>query len=397
MNAILGFSELIKSKAFGDAIDKYTEYAGIIHESGEHLLQLINDMLDLAKIEGGKLTLRDDSFAIAKLIGEVAEEHQERALAGDLTLNVTLAPGLPQIDADERAIRNILTNLLSNALKFTPPGGAVTMSAQVESDGRLCIAVDDTGIGIAPEDQLQVFERFGRGRHDVTVADKGTGLGLAIVKGFAEAHDGEVTLESEPGVGTRVTCLSAGRAPAHPARLADAQGGLSREDLAQRRVALQVMVDIAVERIEHGQPLEVMADIEFVGHAHAAMKLHRLLADEAAGLADLHLGRRGRLLALDIALVELERDHQRDRGRLLVVHEHVDHAVLQHLELADRHAELLARLGVFDRGVEQHLHRADRFGGMGGDGFVGHLLDQAKPVIGRADDSWRPGPRHSRR
>lgn len=205
MNAILGFSELIKTKAFGDMIDKYTEYAEIIYQSGEHLLQLINDMLDLAKIEGGKLTLRDETFPIARLVTEAVDDHKDRAAAGELELVTELAANLPQIDADQRAVRNILSNLLSNALKFTPPGGRITVSARIARDGRLQIDVADTGIGIAPEDQLQVFERFGRGRHDVTVSDQGTGLGLAIVKGFAEAHDGEVVLESEPGVGTRVS------------------------------------------------------------------------------------------------------------------------------------------------------------------------------------------------
>lgn len=205
MNAILGFSELIKTKAFGDQIDKYSEYAEIIYQSGEHLLQLINDMIDLAKIEGGKLTLREEAFPVARLISEVVDDHKARAASGELELNMALAPNLPQIDADQRAVRNILVNLLSNALKFTPPGGRVMVSAQIARDGRLEIDVADTGIGIAPEDQLQVFERFGRGRHDVTISDQGTGLGLAVVKGFVEAHDGEVVLESEPGVGTRVS------------------------------------------------------------------------------------------------------------------------------------------------------------------------------------------------
>ncbi len=205
MNAILGFSELIKSKAFGDTVDKYAEYAGIIHDSGQHLLILINDMLDLAKIEGGKPTLQEATFAVAPLIREVVGDYQMQAEAAEITLALELPPSLPQIDADERAIRNILDNLLSNAVKFTPPRGHVAVSAKLERDGRMSLTVEDDGIGIEPEHQLQVFERFGRGRADVTINDKGTGLGLAIVKGFAEAHDGEVTLESEPGIGTRVT------------------------------------------------------------------------------------------------------------------------------------------------------------------------------------------------
>lgn len=205
MNAILGFSELIKTKAFGDMVDKYIEYADIIHESGQHLLSLIDDMLALAKCEGGRLTLRESTFSLASLIKDTVAEFEGRAAAGNLTLTIAVESGLPKVDGDERAIGKIVGSLLSNALKFTPPGGRIAVSAAREPGGRLAFAVEDTGIGIAPEDQLLVFERFGRGRHDITAAEQGTGLGLAIVKGFAEAHDGEVTLESEPGTGTRVT------------------------------------------------------------------------------------------------------------------------------------------------------------------------------------------------
>ena len=205
MNAIMGFSELIKSKAFGGMVDRYVEYGEIIHDSGRHLLTLIDGMLDLARIEGGKLTLQESTFSLTQMIKDIAAEEQEHAADRHLTLITAIAPRLPQISADARAVRQILGNLLSNALKFTPPGGRVTVSAGLETDGRLAIAVEDTGIGILPEDHLQVFERFGRGRHDVTTADHGTGLGLAIVKGFAEAHDGAVTLDSDGESGTRVT------------------------------------------------------------------------------------------------------------------------------------------------------------------------------------------------
>ena len=207
MNAILGFSELIMQKAFGGAIDKYAEYAEIIHQSGRNLLRLIDDMLDLAKIEGGKLSLRESECDITQLMTDVYEECESKAVVAQLSLVKKVAPGLPRMEADERALRQILANLISNALKFTPAGGCITLFAQMEDDGRLAFGVDDTGIGIAEEDQVQVFERFGRGRHDVTSADKGTGLGLAIVKGFAEAHDADVKLDSALGAGTRVIVL----------------------------------------------------------------------------------------------------------------------------------------------------------------------------------------------
>jgi len=205
MNAILGFSELIKYKSFGGDIDKYSEYADIIHQSGLHLLRLIDDMLDLAKIEGGKLGLRETELSLANSMSDVFDEYASKADSSQLSFLKKVQPGLPQIFADERAIRQILANLVSNAIKFTPAGGCVTLFAQAEADGRIAFGVDDTGIGIAEENQARVFERFGQGRHDVTSADKGTGLGLAIVKGFAEAHDGEVKLESTLGAGTRLT------------------------------------------------------------------------------------------------------------------------------------------------------------------------------------------------
>jgi two-component system cell cycle sensor histidine kinase PleC len=205
MNAILGFSELIQHKSFGDAVDKYAEYAGIIHSSGEKLLTLIDDMLDLAKIEGGRLSLRETSVDLRQIIADAMETSEPAASEACLSLVKRIARGLPRVQADERAMRQIIGNLLSNAVKFTPSGGCVTVFAQLEDDGRPAFGVEDTGIGIADEDQSTVFERFGKGRHDVTTMDKGTGLGLAIVKGFAEAHDGEARLESALGSGTRVT------------------------------------------------------------------------------------------------------------------------------------------------------------------------------------------------
>ena len=205
MNAILGFSELMQNVSFAGSPEKYSEYAGIIHDSGQNLLALIDDMLDLAKIEGGKLYLRESEFSFAHLMSEVVAANEAAAQAKNISLTRKTPRGLPLVHADERGLRQIVTNLLSNAIKFTPPGGCVTAFAHMEPDGQLAFGVEDTGIGIAPEDQDHVFERFGRGRHDVTTADKGSGLGLAIVKGFAEAHDGTVTLESDLGAGTRVT------------------------------------------------------------------------------------------------------------------------------------------------------------------------------------------------
>jgi signal transduction histidine kinase len=205
MNAVLGFSEIIQAKSFGGDVDKYAEYAAIIHDSGEHLLSLIDGMLDLAKIDGGKLSLREANVDVSLLIADAIDREAENARKARILLSTNVTRGLPSVYADERGLRQIVANLLSNALKFTQPEGRVTVFAHVERDGRLALGVADTGVGIANDDKDHVFERFGRGRHDVTEELKGTGLGLAVVKGFAEAHDGTVALESELGSGTRVT------------------------------------------------------------------------------------------------------------------------------------------------------------------------------------------------
>ncbi len=207
MNAILGFSELIKNKSFGSNIDKYAEYAGIIHDSGQHLLGLIDDVLNLAKIESGKLGLRESEVNLAELIGDAVHTSEETARGARISLSKSIGPGVPHVWGDERALRQIFANLLSNAIKFTPSGGCIVVFARYERsrDSRVAFGVEDTGIGIAEEDRADAFERFGGSRHDVTTADRGTGIGLAIVKGFVEAHDGEVALESTLGAGTRVT------------------------------------------------------------------------------------------------------------------------------------------------------------------------------------------------
>ena len=205
LNAILGFSEMITSRIFAGTPEKHYEYAGLIHDSGHHLLTLINDILDLAKIEAGSWSLREKEADIGALIDDAATMIQPRVAASRCTLVVDIAQRLPPLMCDERAMKQILLNLLSNAVKFTPNDGTITVFAHREADGGIALGVRDTGIGIAPEDQERVFQNFGQGRHDVVTADKGTGLGLPIVKGLVEAHDGRIDLVSEVGEGTTVT------------------------------------------------------------------------------------------------------------------------------------------------------------------------------------------------
>ena len=205
LNAILGFSEMIHTGTVGANIGKHVEYAQIIHQSGRHLLTLINDILDLAKIEAGGFQLQETAVDLPALIGECVRLLGGKAQDGRLALSVNLESGMAPLRADERALRQILLNLLSNALKFTPPGGRVVAFARNEPNGDVAFGVIDTGLGIAEEDRTRVFQNFGQGRHDVVLVDKGTGLGLPIVKGLIEAHGGGVTLESRVGEGTCVT------------------------------------------------------------------------------------------------------------------------------------------------------------------------------------------------
>jgi two-component system cell cycle sensor histidine kinase PleC len=206
LNAIIGFSEIIHGNVLGRDPDKHSEYAKLIGQSGHHLLELINDILDLAKIEAGGFELREAHVDLGRLADDCIEMMRPKSLDGRVELSAEVAGDLPLVLADERALRQVLLNLLSNALKFTPAGGTVTVFARVDEQG-LVFGVRDTGLGISDEDQGRVFRSFGQGRHDVVTADKGTGLGLPIVKGLVEAHGGAVELVSESGRGTCVAIL----------------------------------------------------------------------------------------------------------------------------------------------------------------------------------------------
>jgi two-component system cell cycle sensor histidine kinase PleC len=204
LNAILGFSELITSRIFDKDPERNYEYADLINSSGKHLLALINDILDLAKIEAGRWKLEEKPTDLHIVARDALQLVMWRARDNNITLVNTIAPDLDLVHADERAIKQILLNLLSNAVKFTPEHGRVTAFARTTASG-IKFGVADTGVGISPEDLNKVFDSFGQGKHDVAMADKGTGLGLAIVKGLVEAHGGEISLESDVGQGTRVT------------------------------------------------------------------------------------------------------------------------------------------------------------------------------------------------
>ena len=184
----------------------YRGYAGDIHDSARHLLGLINDILDVSKIEAGRAELSEIIVPVKALFDAVARLIRERALRAELRLDIAVAPDLPPLLADERKLKQILINLLSNAVKFTPAGGAVRMGAGLDpKSGDLVITVSDTGIGIAPADIARVMEPFGQVDNPINRKFRGTGLGLPLTKGLVELHGGGFQIESTPGVGTTVT------------------------------------------------------------------------------------------------------------------------------------------------------------------------------------------------
>ena len=205
LNAIIGFSEVLRDGMFGTLGNpRYVEYADDIHASGVHLLTIINDILDLAKIDAGKLELRESEIAIAALVEAVLPLVRGRAEAGGLTLGVALADGLPNLRADPRAVKQVLINLLSNAIKFTEPGGQVTISGSFER-GTIALAVTDTGIGIAEADLPVALTTFGQVEAGLDRKHEGTGLGLPLVVALSELHGAVFKLRSTPGVGTKAT------------------------------------------------------------------------------------------------------------------------------------------------------------------------------------------------
>ncbi|HZT51123.1 MAG TPA: ATP-binding protein, partial [Stellaceae bacterium] len=205
LNAIIGFADILKGEVFGKLGDKrYADYAGDIRDSGLHLLRLINDVLDVSKIEFGKIALADDTVDVASVVQACVRLMRDRADAASVTVSQSLPTDLPLVQADELRLKQILLNLLSNAVKFTPPGGAVTISADAGAQG-LRIVVEDTGIGIAPRDLATALRPFGQIDSRLARKYQGTGLGLPLTKSMTELHGGRLEIESTPGVGTKAT------------------------------------------------------------------------------------------------------------------------------------------------------------------------------------------------
>ena len=201
LNAVIGFSEVLQMRMFGALNEKQAEYVDDIAHSGRHLLSLINDILDLAKIEAGRVELEPAMFDLTVAIDNAILLTRERAVRRGLRLECNVAPDLGIIDADERKVKQILINLLSNAVKFTPEGGTITVGA-TRGPADVTLVVQDTGIGIADDDQALVFEEFRQVGNDYTRKQEGTGLGLALARRFVELHGGRIWVESALGRGS---------------------------------------------------------------------------------------------------------------------------------------------------------------------------------------------------
>jgi signal transduction histidine kinase len=206
LNAIIGFSEMIGSEVFGPVGNaRYGGYVADIHSSGQHLLNIINTVLDLARVEAGKIVLNEGIVDLDRLIGDCANLMRERSAKAGLRLKLDIEPGLPMLAADPMRLKQVVLNLLSNAVKFTRPHGQITIRAARSVEGGVEIAITDTGIGIDPHNIPQVFEPFGLTHTVYNRPHEGTGLGLPLSKALIDEHGGQLLLASTPGVGTIVT------------------------------------------------------------------------------------------------------------------------------------------------------------------------------------------------
>ena len=206
LNAIIGFSEIIKDEIFGPVgSTRYREYLHDINESGHHLLDLVNDLMDIAKLELGKTALDEAPVALAEVIRASIAEAAGAAQAGGVALETSVPDDLALLRADGGKLRQILDNLLSNAVKFTAPGGTVKVSAWSSADAGLVLQVADDGIGMALEDIPVALAPFGQIENPLRRRHEGSGLGLPLTKALVELHAGSFDLQSEPGVGTTVT------------------------------------------------------------------------------------------------------------------------------------------------------------------------------------------------
>ena len=205
LNAIIGFSEVIKGEMFGPAGKRYAEYARDIHDSGQHLLEIINDILDLSKLEAGKFVLHDSCVCIDAVAAQCLALVRGPAEEGGVALMVDIPQSLPEIRADQRGVKQVLLNLLSNAVKFTQPGGSVMLYAETNPEQGVDIVVADTGVGMTETDIAVALLPFGQIDSNLGRKHQGTGLGLPLCKSLLELHGARMIIASRPGIGTTIT------------------------------------------------------------------------------------------------------------------------------------------------------------------------------------------------
>ncbi len=206
LNAIIGFSDVINRELFGPVEnEKYRSYAQDINSAGTHLLELINDLLDVSMVETGKRELNEEDLDLGAVLRSTFQLIKGRAKEGKIDLTAKIPEAMPRLRADKRALKQIMLNLLSTAMKFTPENGNVSLSARNGDGGGIVLAVSDTGIGIAASDIETVLSPFGRVDNNLTRRYPGTGLGLPLAKSLVEMHGGTMQIDSEIGVGTTVT------------------------------------------------------------------------------------------------------------------------------------------------------------------------------------------------
>jgi signal transduction histidine kinase len=220
LNAIIGFSVIISGEHLGALKNaRYLEYSHDIHSSGLHLLSIINDVLDMSKIEAGKLEIHEEEIEVRALLAGSLRMVRERARKQQIDLTCDVADPDHVILVDERAMKQCLLNLLSNAVKFSHTGGRVTVEAGIDDKGQTILTVIDQGIGMSEEELQRALQPFGQAHSSTTRTYGGTGLGLPITKGLIGAHQGELVIDSAPGRGTRVSVVlppqTAGLSPAH--------------------------------------------------------------------------------------------------------------------------------------------------------------------------------------
>ena len=201
LNAIIGFTDVLLQRFFGDINVRQEEYLKDVGSAGRHLLSLINDILDLAKVEAGRMDLELSNFSLGATLESSLSILRERAAGHRISLSIERPTDLDMITADERKVKQVLLNLLTNAVKFTPDGGSVRVTVSAE-EGALRVSVRDSGIGIAPEEHERIFEEFKQARGPGQSRQEGTGLGLALAKRFVELHGGRIWVESQPGHGS---------------------------------------------------------------------------------------------------------------------------------------------------------------------------------------------------